>query len=214
MLKKLGHRALLLTSIVALSSLAIAGPIASQVFEITDRNKVAYCGILSKSWEPVYLATDGTFQGIAGRLRALEKKIPKAKGNARKKLEKEKTTLTGIQSRTRKVCARGPAGTPPDPGTTPTPTPTPTPESGGFGCFLSGGNIKPGCFGIPTNITANLNRGETYFLGNCTGCHERRPPRTYQEVKQRFREVSEMQPFEPGEQDLADVIAYLNRGNF
>lgn len=198
---------LTLSACLAVQALAHA-QVPTSIFEITDKGKTAYCGYV-KSWVPAVKLKDGSFKTISAELRTIATKLRTATGDKKKSLEKRQTNLKGIQSRTKSTCAKGPTGTPPT-----QPTATPTPGSPPVGCFIPGGDIVAGCFGIPTNLTANIIRGEVYFTNNCKGCHASRPARNFTYVKAKFSEVPQMRPFLPVDAVLADIVGYLNRFNF
>jgi hypothetical protein len=184
---------------------------ASQSFQIPDGKRVAFCGLFKSGWQPALKKSETRFVSVRSELRLLDKQIKKARDSrTRDKLIKPKTNYTALFSRTRKTCAAGPGETPP---TQPTPTPTPT-SPPGLGCFRPGGDVTPGCFGIPPHLTGNINRGQSYFQRNCTGCHANRGIRSWSQVLGTFSRIPQMQPYRPADPDLADVVAYLNRFNF
>jgi hypothetical protein len=194
----------------------------SSVFEINDSGRAAFCGQIGASWLPALKRRNGTFVSARSELRSLVAKIRREK--SRKiiaRLESTQRSVRVLQSRTRATCAEGPPQSIPDGGTggtlPPTPTPTPTPQGSVppiNPCFLPGGDIKAGCFGIPATLIANINRGETFYGRNCRGCHGVRVAMPYDRVATSFDRIPQMQPFKPGAQQLADIVAYLNRFNF
>lgn len=191
----------------------------STVFEIRDGRSRAYCGLVGATYVPV-VKVSGKYRTASSEASAAKKKAQRSIGRTRDLLRKREKTLRALITRTATACKAGPSTTPgagpaPAPTATPgsSPAPTPTPVSLP-GCFAPGNNTRPGCFGIPSGLTGNIDRGQTAFRNQCTGCHTSRPARTYTQLQSSFDRIPQMQPFRPGAQDLADITAYLNRFNF
>ncbi len=89
------------------------------------------------------------------------------------------------------------------------PTPSPTPKQGNFD---SNGNTT--AFGIPSGLTGNINAGRSVWGSQCAACHAReKSGRSYGQIKSSFRSIPQMQALGTNNQEIANVTAYLNRGD-
>jgi len=196
----------------------------SDLFQVSTSAGKVMCGKVSNRFVPGTLAKDGTtFTRLKTTIAVLNKRIKKAKGNAKTKLEKQRATAVKREAAARKKCAEGQGGggtpTPaptsgPNPNPTPTRTPTPAPTSSA--CF-NGNTARGGCFGIPTNMTGDLARGSSLWISrSCMGCHAAsgKLNRTYSQIQASFSTQPNMAGLPtPSSQELADYAAYLNRFN-
>ncbi len=108
------------------------------------------------------------------------------------------------------------------PAVTPTPTPTPTPtvvatvtSAPGSGNFDDFGNVTEKgkiTFGIPAQLSGNVTTGKNVTRSFCSGCHSEKVNRTYPVLDAAIRK-SPMLYDESNitRQELADIVAYLNR---
>jgi hypothetical protein len=207
---------LLRSFFAVLTVLCVCGVAEAQVtdpFTITVRSKPLLCGLSGSSYQPVIRRTDQSLAPASAELRTVRGKIKKAKGAALKKLKREESTLKSTIARGKNPCRTGPN----QPGAqrlVVAPTPTPTPGIP-VGCFVAGNNTVPGCFGIPNNMSGNIDRGQTFYQANCRGCHDFvKNNRSWGEVSRALNNIPQMRPFRPADQTIADVVAYLNRFNF
>lgn len=97
---------------------------------------------------------------------------------------------------------------------TPTPTASPTPSIPIYN-FDSMGNVTAQgkiTFGIPQHLSGNISIGRNIYLTNCVGCHIERNGRTFPQ----YRDIIARSPmlfdeFQIPDQELADLVAYMNR---
>lgn len=178
----------------------------------------------------------GTLKGNPPRFRALSIPIETLKKKIQRSskkvaLKKQLRALQTEYGRLVKLCKSNlpptPTPTPTTPGAISTPTatatpnrqntPTPTPTAAGCtsGCYDSSRNTP--CFNIPAPTKGNETRGAQLWAGNCAGCHAEssRRNRVYGQISLALRSVPEMLPFsnDYSTQDIADLVAYLNRFN-
>jgi hypothetical protein len=105
-----------------------------------------------------------------------------------------------------------PIPTPTHAGTNPTPTPTPTVRPGNFD---GAGNVTAqgkAAFGIPSNLSANKNAGQTKWFATCRQCH------SVEKTNRNFGTIKSVLPISPmfinlPDSDVANLTAYLNRFN-
>lgn len=109
----------------------------------------------------------------------------------------------------------------PSPGSSPTPTksatPTPSATPDSWAIFDANGNVTNAgktYLGIPSTLSANIDRGDSVHKFNtCSGCHAEKTLWHYNELSTRlpqspmFFEIPNKLTY----QDLADLVAYLNR---
>ena len=108
--------------------------------------------------------------------------------------------------------------TPATPAATATPTPTPTviaTSTPGSSNFDALGNVTEKgkvTFGIPSQLSGNVTTGKNVTRSFCSGCHSEKVNRTYPELDAAIRK-SPMLYDESNmtRQELADIVAYLNR---
>lgn len=189
----------------------------TDVFTDTSTGRSIYCGLVGSSWVPVVKMRGGTYRSLALEIRTVGKKL-KIAGTTRQRtsLQNKVKKLRALRKGATPVCAMGPSS-----GDTPfvTPTPStpaasPTPGTPSVGCFLAGGITAPGCFGIPTQLSGSIDRGQSLYQQQCFGCHKSRPALPFDKLEGAFSRIPQMLPYKPGQQDLADLVAYLNRFNF
>jgi hypothetical protein len=100
--------------------------------------------------------------------------------------------------------------TPIPPTAVPGETPSETPPSEGN--FDDAGNTT--AFGIPDGLIGNIDRGRSVWSGDCKVCHAKeKSNKSYPQVKSAFRREPQMRNLKVSDQKIADVVAYLNRGN-
>lgn len=111
----------------------------------------------------------------------------------------------------KKACKNAPVSPTPTPAPTGTPAPTPTPV------FDANGNVTPAgktFLGIPAELEANIDTGENaHNFNGCSDCHGERTMWLYPQLEARI-ELEPMfilVPEDLSRQDLADIVAYLNR---
>ena len=222
---KLEHtlRLLGITSLILIASSLYATTRASsdQVFEVDNGSGRFFCGLAGSKWVPGSLTKGGDFISLAQQIASLRAQIKKASGAKRAKLIKKSNSLRSLRQIRASACAGGP----PNGSATPTPesivtgrptatataraTQSPTP---GNSCFDANGNTS--CFGIPNGTRGNKNSGSIIVTSDCNGCHNERQNRTYQQITNSFSGVKEMSRFvDLPLQDVADIVAYLNRFN-
>lgn len=100
----------------------------------------------------------------------------------------------------------------PTPAATPVgkPNPTPTVPSSGGSFDQNGNTVK---FGIPSGLTGNISRGRGIWTADCGGCHgSEKLGRTYSQIKSALN-LGAMSGVKVTNQEVADLIAYLNRFN-
>jgi hypothetical protein len=205
---------------------------ADQYYSVSDpkTKKTIDCSYKSKKVEPGILkGTPPRFRSFMVPINNMKKKIERS--TKKLILKKQLKVLQVEYSRLLKLCKSNlPADetpTPSAPGgsSTPTPTatpnrpttPTPTPSSGGCqtGCFDSSRNTP--CFNIPAPTKGNETRGFQLWASNCAGCHSEssKRNRVFGQISSSLRTVPQMLPFSDNfnTQDIADLVAYLNRFN-
>lgn len=90
----------------------------------------------------------------------------------------------------------------------PNPTQTPKPESN----FDSAGNTS--AFGIPSGMRGNISAGKRVWGRVCSACHvSEKNGRRFNDIKRARRSQPEMRALSITDQQIADVVAYLNRGS-
>jgi hypothetical protein len=201
---------------VAASAVRSFRPSVDEIFIISSQSVVYTCGFLER-WHPGKLnIRSGIFTPTEVTIRDKNKQLKRQSG-AKKRKTKQSLALDKKYLRLgTPLCQNGPSsGMTPTPTAVPTvpggstPTPTPTPSTW---CFQSNGDANPGCFGIPAPLVGNKIRGEAYYTTNCTGCHSPVANESYSHVYERLSTVPQMQPFRPdNDQDIADIVAYINR---
>jgi hypothetical protein len=103
-----------------------------------------------------------------------------------------------------------PIPTPTHSGTNPTPTPTVRP-----GNFDNAGNVTAqgkSAFGIPSNLSANRNTGQSKWFASCRQCH------SVEKTNRNFGTIKSALPISPmfinlPDSDVANLTAFLNRFN-
>jgi hypothetical protein len=213
------HRLLLLVASSLLltnylyAETGVFSPSSSDVFITSTTNGEFTCARQDEdsSWLVGYQDKKGVFRSVASIIAKKKKQLKVAKDSRKiaklkKDIAKEKKQLKlGAP-----VCAKGP-GLTSDP--TPTPgssTPTPTPTSNPNTCF-NGDLSKPGCFGLPAGASGNKRSGATYWDTFCTGCHASKANINYSQLLTSFNRP-EMIGFKPNNnQDIYDLVAWLNR---
>jgi hypothetical protein len=191
---------------------ANAAPI-SQVFKIPDRNSTAYCGLTGTVWEPV-TKVQGTYRVVTLQIKDLKRRIAKASGSTKTSLQRKLKLLVSLRARTLSTCRQG---IPPTPYPTPSATVAPPTPTISTICFVSGGDTKPGCFGIPAPLIGNDPRGASLYQQQCYGCHRSSKSAVaynYTKLQSTFDRIPQMAPYRPAPQQLADLVAYVNRFNF
>ena len=216
-------RGLTTTSLLLIATTLLATKRAGsdQVFQVENASGRFFCGNVSNKWVPGSLTKGGDFLSLAQQISTLRAQIQKSTGTKRAKLIKKSNTLRALRQTRASACADGP----PSDSATPTPesivtgrptatstaraTASPTPSNS---CFDANGNTS--CFGIPNGIRGNKNSGSIIVNSDCSGCHNERLNRTYQQITSSIQNVSQMTRFiDLPQQDIADIVAYLNRFN-
>ena len=218
-LAKIAQILVLMSVLLVASSLCATTRASSdQVFQVDSGSGRFLCGLVASKWVPGSLTKNGDFQSLAQQISLLRAQIKKASGTKKAKLIKKSNTLRALRETRARACAGGP----PTGGATPTPesivtgrpTATATPRTTSTpasGCFDSNGNTS--CFGIPNGVRGNKNSGSVIVISDCNGCHSERQ-RNYQQITSSFTNVATMTRFiDLPVQDVADIVAYLNRFN-
>jgi hypothetical protein len=100
-------------------------------------------------------------------------------------------------------------GTPPG-SPTPRPTATPRPTEKPRGPFDADGNTSE--FGIPNGLKGNISAGRRVWSRVCTDCHlSEKTGKSYGDIQRARRTVPDMRGLQVSNQQVADVVAYLNR---
>lgn len=187
-------------------------PGEGEMFLSTFGGKVFTCAFQETWMVGAVNSSTGIFTPTKLAIQKKKKKAKKQRGAALRKTKNNIARDKVYLSVGSKICQDGPEGAPPYEPPTPTATPSPSPTSNPNSCFESNGDTKPGCFGIPSGLTGNKIRGQTYYAAQCTGCHESKANKTYQQVDAAFTNNAPMEPFRPDNlQDLRDLVAYINR---
>ena len=91
------------------------------------------------------------------------------------------------------------------------PTPKPTTPPAGGGNFDANGNTTK--FGIPAGMSGNINSGAPIWSGSCSGCHgSEKTNRTFGQIKSSLS-IPAMAGVRLSDPQVANLVAYLNRGN-
>ena len=137
--------ALLLLTLAFITSDAAAAGVPLPADQRFERDGVE-CGLIDGSWVPGVLLANGNFYSHDAKLKALRKKLKKAKVSAKAKIRKQIRNLNKRRASEEPVCAPGPD-------TAPTPTPTPAPT--GTPTFaLSSSSITSGA-AVPQQFTCS-----------------------------------------------------------
>jgi len=168
----------------------------------------------------------GLFVPYSADIKALKAKIKLAKAAKKPALKKKLAALLAKAAAGDRVCKNTSPGQQPTPtpgatpGATPGPTktPTPAPVAGYFdarGNVTAAGKVK---FGIPSNLSANINAGLAVYnaqkstnqgLKSCGACHQERSNRTYGYMQAILPSPIMLITLSAGE--LANLTAYINR---
>lgn len=184
----------------------------TSAFQLMVGGKPLICALRAKGWETMVRVSGGGLTSAQEQRRTVVRQLRKARGAKKLALERSRRSLNIIIARGKSRCRAGPNQPGAAPLIQPTPTPTPNP---GFGCFVPGNNTSPGCFGIPTPLSGNIERGQSFYQANCRACHVAvKNNRTWNQVSVAFSNIPQMNPFRPDDQTLADIVAYLNRFNY
>lgn len=197
------------------------GIIVDEIFQTQASGKIVTCGgpIGGKYLSGKTKVVEGVtlFFKRSNEVKEKKKKCKNTSSSVkRRKCEAQLAKLSKTVKSQNKTCSYGPAGSPP--ASTPTPggggtqpQPTATPRS--LGNFDSNGNVTAAgkvAFGIPSNLSANLNTGKNVFNTNCTGCHTEKTGRSFSFYKSAIT-VSPMFITHLSDQDIANLTAYLRR---
>ena len=153
-------------------------------------------------------------------IKALKAKIKKASAAKKPALKRKLAALIAKAAAGDRVCKNTSPGQTPAPGAPagPTKTPTPAPAAGNFdsrGNVTAAGKAK---FGIPSNLSANRNAGQTVYnaarssnlgMKSCGGCHTERANRSYSYMQAIL--PSSIMQINLSAGDLANLTAYINR---
>ncbi len=211
-LSKIGIYASVLVLIC--SGVAIAAPRGAKVVSSNDIQEGSgfVCVRPLASWVPGRIVKRSTnlIQTLADYIKELTAKI-KATSSASQiaKLLKKRTNAKNEKKAGSEICKALPA----DSDSSPLPTATPLPPSEKV--FDSNGNLTATGkekYGIPSNIsTANLTAGSSVHKAQCSGCHnEKGTGRSFTALR---KDIESSPMFITGisDQNLADLVAYLNR---
>lgn len=193
-------------------------PLEGDMFFTSDNIGTFTCARISENdpWLVGYLdKKTGQFKSIANTISEKKKLLKKTKDSRkRKKIEKDIEKRKATLKKGAKVCLVGPGGgsmpqaTPTPSITNPAPTRTPSPSSNT--CF-NGDLSKPGCFGLPSGAIGNKRSGATFWENNCKGCHISKSNKNYNELLSAFNKP-EMLGLKPSnQQEIYDIVAWLNR---
>jgi hypothetical protein len=184
------------------------------------------CALIQNKWMPGKLKKDGkSFTSFDSDIVKQKLKLQLATDDKKLLLQARLNSLKKINKSGKTACKKGPiqSSTPVAtatlnntgssiPNATPTRTPTPIPTLTVIN-FDSQGNVTEKgkiVFGIPANLSANINRGMIIHVdNNCTGCHSEKSGRNY------YKLINTL-PYSPNffqlsTQEYADLTAYLNR---
>lgn len=171
-------------------------------FSITVGGKAVECGFIDSEWIAGKALSGDKFRTLEDLIRGKRKKLKKSPSDKRKKIQKGIRKTKQLLNLAKPVCAIGPG----------TIQPTPTPSQPNFD---SNGNVTEAgktLFEIPSNLSGNISRGLELVDGNCRGCHEERIGRTFTNIRSNISKPPMFfDEVRMPDQDLADIVAYLNR---
>ncbi|MCB0309930.1 MAG: cytochrome c [Bdellovibrionales bacterium] len=185
------------------------------IFTLTEKGQLVTCALISGRYRAVQ--KERKYPGLVTELnykaKLLGQKARKTTDSLKAgKLKKKARDLKKRAKAANRLCVGGPnsggSNIPPSP----TPRPTTTPSTlcyNSDGSVTSAGKIK---FKIPLSMDASLDRGNSFYSNNCTGCHVERRGYSYTAVISAIRaDPMNFTTSQVSNQDVADIIAFLNR---